>query len=40
MKRLSITLSDELYDKIWEVHAKSRESLNAIITRILQEGVK
>lgn len=40
MKRLSITLSDETYDKLWELHAKTRESLNAIINRILQEGVK
>lgn len=39
MKRLSITLSDELYDKLWEIHAKSRESLNSIINRLLEEGV-
>jgi len=40
MKELSIRLPDELYDKLWEVHAKTRESLNSIINRLLEEGVK
>jgi predicted CopG family antitoxin len=40
MKRLSITLPDELYDKLWKIHAETRDSLNSIINRILEEGVK
>ncbi len=39
MKRLSITLPDETYEKLWKIHAETRESLNAIINRILQEGL-
>jgi len=25
MKRLSIALPDELYDKLWKIHAETRE---------------
>jgi metal-responsive CopG/Arc/MetJ family transcriptional regulator len=39
MKRLSITLPDELYDKLWKIHAETRDSLNSIINRILEEGL-
>jgi metal-responsive CopG/Arc/MetJ family transcriptional regulator len=40
MKRLGITLPEELFDKLWKIHAETRESLNSIIRKILEEGLK
>ena len=36
----TVRLPDELHDKLWKVHAETRESINKIIVRLIKEGVE
>ena len=40
MKRLTLRVTDELYDKIWTRHSDTREPINKIISDILEKELK
>ena len=35
----TVRLPDELHDKLWKIHADTRESINKIIVRLIREGI-
>lgn len=38
--RLTLRITQELYDKLWQIHTKTRESINSIITGIIEEKLE
>ena len=40
MKTTTLRLPDELYEKIWQIHTETRESINSIIVNLIEFGLE
>lgn len=40
MKRITLRLPDSLDDEIWKIHTETRESINNIILKLIEKGLK
>jgi len=40
MKILTLRLPMELYNKIWQIHSDSRNSVNGIIVELVEKGLE
>jgi len=40
MKILTLRLPDDLYDKIWQIHSDTRNSVNSIIIELVEKGLE
>jgi len=40
MKRLELRMTDETYESIWQIHAKTKKSLNQIINELVLKGLE
>lgn len=38
-KRVTVSLSKEMHEKIWQIHAETRKSLNSIIVDAIEKGI-
>ena len=38
--RLTLRIPGMLYEKVWQIHTKTRESINSIITGIIEEKLE
>ena len=36
----TVRLPDELHDKLWKIHAETKESINKIMVRLIKEGIE
>lgn len=39
MKILTLRLSDELYNKIWQIHSDTRNNINSINIELIEKGL-
>lgn len=40
MKILTLRLSNDLYDKIWQIHSDTRNNINSIIIELIEKGLE
>ena len=40
MKTTTLRLPDDLHEKIFQIHAETRESMNSIIIRLIKKGLE